>query len=184
MNFNKANYFLKSFFAESASIKDFIVTEPKDIEYIENNKVFKKICHSSLKLCVLAMLDGRPLKESMKEFDKHMKTFEVVANKKESNLIEFGWVNATCQIDFGKNFDVSPDLLPRVVFILPSIKKYAIMYSSFEDNNIINTIDQLMLGKIPLQDFDNEKIYLRNTLKCDHEYKEESKDEIEVKTDI
>ncbi len=109
-----------------------------------------------------------------------MKLLHLKKNKK----IEFGWVNATCQIDFGKNFDVSPDLLPRVVFILPSIKKYAIMYSSFEENNIINTIDQLMYGKIPLQDFDNEKIYLRNTLKCNQYYKEEAKDDLEVKDDI
>ncbi len=168
MNFSRAKYFLKTFFAESESIKDYIYKEAIDIDYIENNKVFKKLCTSNLKLCVLTFLDGRSLKESQKEFDKHMKTIESIATKKITNKnIFFGWVNAACQKEFANHFDVSIENLPRIVFILPTVSKYAVMYSSFEEENILFSIDNLMKGKVPLFEFNNEKMYLRNSLKCE-----------------
>lgn len=102
----------------------------------------------------------------MTEFDKYIETMEDVANSKVSNMIEYGWVNATCQIGFTTSLNMRIESLPGVVVILPKIKKYAVMYSSFEKDNILSFIDSLYSGKVPVQDFDNEKIYLRNAINC------------------
>jgi hypothetical protein len=126
----------------------------------------KSQCHKDIKLCLLGLLDGRPNKESMRDFDKHFKALEEVANSKLSKHYEFGWVNATCQQGFASHFNAYPETLPGAVAILPSVNKYAIMFGSFEKENIKIFVDRLLEGKIPLENFDNEKIYLRNAVNC------------------
>lgn len=158
--------FLETFFIKKQTIDNFVLKESKDIIYVPNNKEFKKICNENLKLCVLALLDGRPNKISITEFDKYIETMEDVASIKTSNMIEYGWVNATCQIGFTTSFNLRVESLPGVVVVLPKIKKFAVMYSSFEKVNILSFIDNLYLGKVPVQDFDNDKIYLRNAINC------------------
>lgn len=166
MNYNKAKYFLKSYYPSKINIKQSQVNSIRDIDFIYNNKVFKKLCDQSVKLCVLSFLDGRGSKEAMIEFDKYFSIIEKVANLKKYSQVEFGWVNATCQYEFSRNFDILTDNLPRIVVILPSIHKYFPMFSSFEEVNIEMTIDLILKGKVTLIDFDYEKFYLRNSIDC------------------
>lgn len=102
----------------------------------------------------------------MKEFDKHFKSFEDVGNKKLAKNIEFGWVNATCQTGFSAHFNAEVDNLPGAIAILPEVDKYAIMFGSFEHDNILSFVERVLNGKMPLDTFDNEKIYLRNSINC------------------
>lgn len=103
----------------------------------------------------------------MKDFDKHINILESTANSKlMTKHIEIGWVNATCQTGFASHFNAQVDNLPGVVAILPKVNKFAIMYGSFEKDNINGFIDRILNGKIPLENFDNEKIYLKNAINC------------------
>jgi len=147
--------------------------ETKDLKYISNNKTLKKECTEDLKYCLLALLDGRQNKNSIKEFDKHIEILESVANNKVGNRYEYAWVNATCQVNFAAHFNAQPDNLPGVVALLPQVKKYAVMYGSFEKDNINYFIDSVLNGKIPLEEFNNEKIYLKNAINCEEIFDEE-----------
>eukprot|EP00340_Litonotus_pictus_P005113 CAMPEP_0170519096 /NCGR_PEP_ID=MMETSP0209-20121228/4628_1 /TAXON_ID=665100 ORGANISM="Litonotus pictus, Strain P1" /NCGR_SAMPLE_ID=MMETSP0209 /ASSEMBLY_ACC=CAM_ASM_000301 /LENGTH=759 /DNA_ID=CAMNT_0010804895 /DNA_START=8 /DNA_END=2287 /DNA_ORIENTATION=- len=164
--FHRLKLFIDTFFVQSSTQQDYILPPTRDISYIQNNKSLKSICHSDIKLCLLGLLDGRPKKNSIIEFEKHIKAIEDVANTKLSKQLEFGWVNATCQTGFATHFNADPDNLPGVVAILPKTKKYAIMFGSFEKENINYFVDRILGGKIPLEDFDNEKVYLRNAINC------------------
>lgn len=152
------------------------------MKYIANNKSLKSQCHKDLKLCLLGLLDGRPNKDSIKDFERHIKALEEVANSKLSRHYEFGWVNATCQHGFAAHFNAYPETLPGVVAILPHVNKYAIMFGSFEKENIKIFVDRLLEGKIPLENFDNEKIYLRNAVNC-FEVKDEENFESDLEED-
>lgn len=114
----------------------------------------------------------------MEEFDKHLKTFENVANMKLSKHYEFGWVNATCQTNFSTHFDAYPENLPMIIAYLPQNKKYVKMFASYEKDNINIFLDRVIQGNTPLVDFDNEKIYLRNNINC-----QEIQEETEFKSD-
>ena len=158
--------FIDTYFVKSLTQKDFIVPESKDLIYFSNNKALKRDCHSDLKLCLIGLLDGRTNKDSISTFDKHIRILESSANSKLSKHIEFGWVNATCQTNFSAHFNAHPDNLPGVIALIPKAKKYAIMYGSFEKENINGFVDRILNGKMHLDDFDNDKIYLKNAINC------------------
>lgn len=147
--------------------KDFIVPEIRDILFFNNNENLKESCNKNKKVCLLGLLDGRKNKLSEKEFKKHIKTLEGVANKKLSKNLEFGWVNATCQTAFSEHFNGHVSNLPGVVALLPQVEKYAIMYGSFEKDNLLNFVDKLLNGKVPLENFANDKMFLENTINCE-----------------
>lgn len=123
-------------------------------------------------MCVLGFLDGRQNKRSFKDFNKHINILEDVSNNKLFNQLEFSWVNATCQVDFANHFNAEVTNLPRIVAYIPKTNQYTIMYRAFEKDNISQFVDDVIKGKAVLLDFDNEKMHLRNSIKCE-EIKEE-----------
>ena len=138
ITFSRLKYFLDSYFVKGNTQQEYTTEESRDILYFPNNKSFKKEClnRSNKKICVLGLLDGRHKRESIKSFERHIKTMEQVANKRLGNHYEFAWVNATCQTGFADHFNSGPDSLPGMVAILPQVKKYTILYGSFEADNI------------------------------------------------
>lgn len=165
INFSKAKYFLDNYFGDKLTIEDFIVKEVKDVHYISNNKELKKICTDSIKICILGLLDGRPLDQSIIDFEKHITALEQV-NTKLTNNMEIGWVNATCQNNFANELNIQIEHLPSLVAYIPQHEKYAVMFSSFEADNISIFVDNIIQGKVPLSDFNKEKMYLRNAINC------------------
>lgn len=164
--FPRLKLFLEQYFVKYNTQEQFKKEEIRDVIYIPNNKRLRKDCHNNLKLCVLGLLDGRPNKKSIEAFDRHMITLEKVANKKLSKNYEFGWINATCQTGFASFFNADIENLPGLVVLLPNVKKYAVFYGSFEEQNIDMFLERILKGKIYLEEFDNEKIYLRNAINC------------------
>ena len=110
----------------------------------------------------------------MDEFDRHLKTFEHVANSKLTKHYEFGWVNATCQTNFSSHFDAAPENLPMVIAYLPKNKKYVKMFASYERENISIFLERVIQGNTALLDFDNERMYLRNNLNCQEIFEEQN----------
>ena len=153
INFSKIKDFLYKNFKVEKTIDDYKLKEQIDINFISNNKDFKKICNENVKLCLLSLLDGRTNKESAEAFDKYFSLFEESANKKMNKNIQYGWVNATCQYNFTKQFDLDIDNLPIVLAYVPKSNKYALMYSSFEEDNINYFVESVVNGKVVLNDF-------------------------------
>ena len=166
MVFSKINSFLFHNFSKKPTINDYRIKELIDINYISNNKDFKNICNSNVKLCLISLLDGRHNEESMLSFNKYFDVFEDYANKVDNHNIEYAWVNATCQYNFIKQFDVDINNLPIIFGYLPTQNKYTLMFTSFEYDNIDDFVNSILGGKISLHNYKPESMYLSNSIQC------------------
>lgn len=122
-----------------------------DINQIYNTQIYTQECIDSGKSCVLAFLPNI-YESSAKERNSYIEVFKKTSTIGNGKPISFFWVQGGDNFDFEEKFGLQFGF-PAVIVVNHNKKKYSIMRSAYDYDNIKTFLNRVLIGKEAFYDF-------------------------------
>ena len=113
-----------------------------------NNDILKEVCENRVGICVIAFLPNI-VDSSAKERNNYLDILKEVTKNNRGKPLYYLWAQGGDHFDFEEKLHLGFGY-PAVVAINYKKKMYSVCRSSFNKDNLVNYLSNLLLGKEPL----------------------------------
>ena len=152
---------------------------PVEITFIQNTDDLVKVC-TLKQFCIIAFFDMKTNKESQKRFKEKFEVFKNFTEISRQKPTSFGYVNASCQVDFTIKFGVEMETLPSLIIYSYEKEVYSNHFGGFILEDMADLITNAGSGRVHFKKMLKENAVMPE-IKCET-IKEEKK--LEKNTDL
>ena len=147
---------------------------PVEITFIQNTDDLVKVC-TLKQFCIIAFFDMKTNKESQKRFKEKFEVFKNFTQISRQKPTSFGYVNASCQVDFTIKFGVEMETLPSLIIYSYEKEVYSNHFGGFILEDMADLITNAGSGREKKKKMLKENAVMPD-IKCE-DIKEEKKQE-------